>query len=703
MQQRRRIATSRQASVNPTLAIVLSLALVVSAAFGGNQILKTQEAGGNPIDATTATDSFASGANVVVEDAAISAQSGEPGPRTVKEFARDDQFSMFAVTWEGDRDIAAFIRAENADGSWSPWYSAEPIGLEDGSTANGTDLIYVEPTNKVQVSVAGVDIIGDQTVDVTVPGEGNAEQAEAAAPAVIPEAAAPAPAPESAPESAPQPAPAPAAAQVAATDNNNAPGLAPLPTNYGDIKPVADVAGQDDLSVVFIDGNAEEGGIALATNSTTYGMPNVVSRAGWGANESIRCSSPSYDSFTQAVAVHHTAGSNNYTQAQAAGMMRGMYEYHAKTLGWCDLGYNAVVDKFGTIYEGRAGGLDKSVQGAHVGGYNHNTFGISMIGNYDTAVPSTALINSVGEMIGWKAAVSGFSPMGSKSYTPRAFSGNKYPAGRPMTLPNVFAHRDAQANACPGQYGYAQMGNIRSIAEKKYQEIKGGTASTGSNPIITNPTVPGNPVVTNPNRPAPQTLPAQLSSAINGDTAAISGIVGTLAAIAIGAAVANGSLPGGVNKVGDVEVIQGLKIADLKPFADTAISLSGNSDIETTWNRISTTLGPVLGASRGGISNTGATTGISAIDGLLQGAGGGTGSTDYAVFDNGIILNNQEVGTKAIWGVIADTWAGQGFDLGPLGLPTSEEYASGNTLRVDFQGGYITYDPATGAVDVKLT
>ena len=88
MQQRRRIATG-QTSVNPTLAVVLTLALIVSAALGGNQILKTQDIGSGPIEVSQASASFASGDNVVVDDAAIAQQSGVPGPRTVKEFTRD--------------------------------------------------------------------------------------------------------------------------------------------------------------------------------------------------------------------------------------------------------------------------------------------------------------------------------------------------------------------------------------------------------------------------------------------------------------------------------------------------------------------------------------------------------------------------------------------------------------------------------------
>lgn len=697
MQQRRRIATSRQASVNPTLAVILSIALVVTAAFGGNQILQTQDAGSGPIDVSQATESFASGDNVVVDDAAIAAQGGEPGPRTVKEFTRDEEFSMFAVTWTGDRDIAAFVRSQNADGSWRDWYAAEPIGQSGPNGENGTNLLFVEPTNAVQVSITGVDIYGDAPApEIETYDQAPAEQAPAPAAAPVAGVEAPAapaaPAPEAAPEEQ-----APVEDTPPATTED---GLAPLPSNYGDIQPVADVAAADDLDVVFIDGNAQEGGIDLAATSTSYGMPNVVSRAGWGADNSTRCGT-TYDNKVVAAAVHHTAGSNNYTQAQAAGIMRGMLNYHARTLGWCDLGYNAVVDKYGTIYEGRYGGLDKAVQGAHVGGFNQGTFGISMMGDYDKAETTPAMIKSVGEMIGWKAAISGFNPTGSNRYHTQGFQGSKYPAGSTPNLPNIFAHRDAHYNTCPGRYGYAQMDNIRAHAMDKYNAIKGGAVvpdqptnptppSTPSNPgtpsnPAPNPPAPSQPA---PTRPAPATnnALATLSSAANGDTSAILAVFGTVAAIAVTALAAGGSLPDGVSRVGDVEVLDGVKITDLKPVVDTLISLSGDSEIEQTWSRVSTAVGPVLGNPRGGITPT-----------------AGAAGTQYALFDNGIILDSDETEARALWGTVADTWAAQGFDLGPLGLPVSDQYSEGDLLRVDFQGGYITYDPATGAVDVKLT
>ena len=145
------------------MAIVFTAVLLASAIIGvqGGHILNTQEEGTGPITASLNTETLKEGNNVVVDDAAIATQGQAGGPRTVKEFSRDEEFSMFALSWEGKKDVAAFVRAQKDDGSWSDWYDAEPIDATDHQPRSGTELVFVEPTKKIQVSTSGVDLLGD--------------------------------------------------------------------------------------------------------------------------------------------------------------------------------------------------------------------------------------------------------------------------------------------------------------------------------------------------------------------------------------------------------------------------------------------------------------------------------------------------------------------------------------------------------------
>ena len=178
--------------------------------------------------------------------------------------------------------------------------------------------------------------------------------------------------------------------------------------------------------------------------------PGIVSRSAWGAAAPTR--GASYAARIDLTVVHHTAGSNNYTRAQAPGRVRGYQAYHRNTLNWGDIGYNALIDRYGTIYEGRAGGLDRSVVGAHARGYNTGSFGVSVMGNFEHVDAPQAAYDALVRVIAWKAAIHRFDPAGT---TDRAYGGSR--------VRSVVGHREVGQTACPGRI-QNRMGWIRTQA-----------------------------------------------------------------------------------------------------------------------------------------------------------------------------------------------------------------------------------------------
>ncbi|MGV9721841.1 N-acetylmuramoyl-L-alanine amidase [Nocardia beijingensis] len=330
----------------------------------------------------------------------------------VKELSSDTPFSMVALTARELADTRATIRARQPDGTWGPWYDTEPVDTHrtdhsgPGPT-DGTEPIYVGNTNAVQVLVTRKE----------------------AARTIQPVA---------------QPGPS--------ADDRSRPG-----------DPAQQV---HDLTAVLIDPGraAADGDLRNVAAALPGGGPSVITRAQWGADESIRCAEPTYDDRLGGVTVHHTAGRNDYSKSESAGIVRAIYTYHAKTLGWCDIGYNALVDKYGQVFEGRFGGLDRPVQGAHAGGFNENTSGVALMGNYESEQPTEEALQAIGAFVGWRTKVAGLDPKGSTTMYSEGTSFTSYAEGEAVQLPVVFAHRDVGNTTCPGDAAYALMDRIRDIA-----------------------------------------------------------------------------------------------------------------------------------------------------------------------------------------------------------------------------------------------
>ena len=195
--------------------------------------------------------------------------------------------------------------------------------------------------------------------------------------------------------------------------------------------------------------------------------PPIITRAQWGADESIRRGTPSYNSTVQVGFVHHTAGSNAYTREQAAAVVRGVYAYHVKSNGWADIGYNYLVDRFGRAYEGRAGGLDRFVVGSHTGGFNRDSFAVSLLGDFTSVPPSEDTLGALSVVLAWKLGAAYRDPLAKAVLTSAGGGTSRFAAGTPVTFSVISGHRDAGNTSCPGSTTYARMAGIRSrVAER---------------------------------------------------------------------------------------------------------------------------------------------------------------------------------------------------------------------------------------------
>lgn len=192
------------------------------------------------------------------------------------------------------------------------------------------------------------------------------------------------------------------------------------------------------------------------------GAPKIILRRSWRANERIRRDDPDFAPTVLNTIVHHTAGAAGYSRAQSAAIVRGIQLYHVRGNGWDDIGYNFLVDRFGQVFEGRYGGIERNVVGAHAQGFNTGSVGIALLGTYGSAVPSAAARNALSRLIAWRLDVAHVHPL-ARNLT--VSGGNpKFRKGLPVWLRAVSGHRDTGYTSCPGAGLYGQLGAIAKRA-----------------------------------------------------------------------------------------------------------------------------------------------------------------------------------------------------------------------------------------------
>ena len=533
-----------------------------------------------------------------------------------------DRFFVAGFTWTGGADLPDGVRIYlrvRENGSWSPWYLSEAAdsGRDDRATP-GTGEFVTGGADAIQASVVGSSLPAGLKLAL-VPSRPQGEEVLGADDLTTTQAA-----------------PTPVIEDASATENQGTqvdPAAMTLPASPASVtRPAAaSVAAPATVPVV------------APAATTANGLPvAVTTRAEWGANASYMSWDPEYARAGHVV-VHHTAGTNSYSAGQSAFIVRGIYYYHAVTLDWGDIGYNFLVDKFGTVFEGRSGSVaapaGRMSIGAHARGVNTGTMGISMMGDYSTVSPSDAQLSSVGKMAGWFLKRAGISDVTGWAGL-HVWTTERYQAGSTISMPRILGHRDVGYTTCPGNVGYSKLGTIRAIAKAQGSSPQGGSSS------------------------APSTVLQDHPGAV-----ALRGALGANGWIGAATSGVQASAKGGVFQRFEHGVGYWSPATGAQFVGEPVLSAWGGYGYQTG----------SMGYPRSG--------GVVGIDG-----------SRHQIFEGGIAYWRPGGRVSFIRGPILTGWGAAGWERSWLGLPTSNETAStkgGVFQRFEHGVGY--WSPATGA------
>jgi hypothetical protein len=208
----------------------------------------------------------------------------------------------------------------------------------------------------------------------------------------------------------------------------------------------------------------------------TSPRPAIVTRAEWGADQQQGgCPPREHPAYgrVRAGVIHHTVTANDYSEAEAPGIVLGICRYHRNGNGWNDIGYQALVDRFGNVYQGRAGGMTKAVVGAQAQGFNEQTTAISSIGTHTKVVPTPAAQRSIVNYLAWRLSIAGIDAIGKTTLVSAGGELSRYPSGRRVRLPEVIGHRDIGLTECPGGALYDLIADLRRKIQSRIEQFGG--------------------------------------------------------------------------------------------------------------------------------------------------------------------------------------------------------------------------------------
>lgn len=201
--------------------------------------------------------------------------------------------------------------------------------------------------------------------------------------------------------------------------------------------------------------------LSVPAAEATTGRPAMVPRWKWGADKSLLNCDPGVAPELKMAFVHHTAGSNDYSPSESDDVMRGILYFHTQVNGWCDIAYNFLVDRFGTIFIGRAGGAKLPVIPAATQGFNTGSFAVAAMGNFQEVPVPAATLSAVERVLAWRLDVAHLPADGWATMISGGGDHTRYEQGTRVTMNLISGHRRTGLTSCPGTYLNALLPRIR--------------------------------------------------------------------------------------------------------------------------------------------------------------------------------------------------------------------------------------------------
>lgn len=217
--------------------------------------------------------------------------------------------------------------------------------------------------------------------------------------------------------------------------------------------------------------------VGVRPSGAASALTNCLSRAEWGADESLRFSDgvtedwPAEFEPVQAMTVHHTVTVND--DPDPAATMRAIYRYHTVDREWGDIAYQYLIDEQGRIYEGRWSGTESArcdaggdgtdfahnpegllVTGGHTAYHNQGNLGIALLGDFTDVMPKAMARSALESALAELAGRHDLDPLGIVDYYNAVWDTSN-------TVDTISGHRDWRATACPGDTFYPELPDVR--------------------------------------------------------------------------------------------------------------------------------------------------------------------------------------------------------------------------------------------------